>query len=204
MIAVFTYILCFACGFLAKATDSIADCEFSLKLPRIRFAAGAAYGLLAGFLATQSRELATLIIAITVGVLLSGKIDEKAHQLAIAVLLLAVAFIGLPQVNVHLLLLFLLLGFIDETGNDLADAKEQQKKRFPRPIAKILKARPCLELGALAVGIALNNWVYFLAVLSFDAAYNIAPKAMQFFSRRRKGLVNECSHVKNRRMNSTA
>ncbi len=178
---IFYYFLAFVCGLFTKLTDNLLDEPFKSKHPLLPYASGIAYGLLAGFLATRSTELATLVIAITIGVLIAGKIDSREHQLAVAALFLFAAFYGLPQVNFLLLAGFIALGFLDEILNDLLDRLREKGRQVNRAIGKAINARLSLEIGTLAVGIVSGNFVYFLTLLSFDIAYNIVNKLMPLF-----------------------
>ena len=53
-------------------------------------------------------------------------------------------------------------------------------KTIPKAVKKVVNARLALEAGTIALGIATGNFVYFMALLSFDLAYNITDKAMPF------------------------
>ncbi len=173
-----------ACGALAKFTDNLIDEPFKSKWPWLQYATGLLYGLTAGFLATISTEFATLAIGIVIGVLLAGKIDAKAHQLAIAAMFGVIAFSGLPEINFALLALFIGLGFLDEALNDLMDKAKAKGIQVNKAVQHAVSSRLSLEAGTLVLGLATGNFVYFLALISFDLAYNAIDKAMPLFLKR--------------------
>ena len=160
------YLLCFLTGFLTKLTDRQVDDKLFIS-KNLQFITGALYGLGAGYLASLSTPLATLILAITIGVLLTGKIDKRAHQLAIASLFTTIAILGLPAINLFILAALIAFGIADELLNDYIEGKGSS------PFAFVVRHRLLLDLGALAVSIATGEWVYFLALVSFDLAYQI-------------------------------
>lgn len=168
----------FICGAFTKLTDNFVDEPFKARHTLLPYATGLAYGLLAGFLVASSAEFATLIIAITLGVLVAGKIDSKEHQIGIAGLFLLVAWIGLPEISFALVVAFTLLGFFDEFLNDLMDRLKEKKVNVNKWVQKFVSARISLELGTLAVGLLTGNYIYFIAIFSFDIAYNLVDKAM--------------------------
>lgn len=177
------YLLWFACGALVKLADNLVDEPFK---PRrlLAYASSVLYGLIAGFLATRSSEFATMVLAITVGVLVAGKIDSREHQVGVASLLFFVALFGLPSINLGLLVLFISLGFFDELLNDFVVVLKERGIKVNGLAAKAVNARASLEVGAAAVGFYSGNFTYFLALLSFDAAYNVVDKAMPFLLER--------------------
>jgi len=181
MITLLSYVLMFACGAFTKFTDNLIDEPFKTRRPWLRHATAIAYGLLAGYLATGSTEFATLIIAIAIGVLLAGKIDSKAHQLAIAAIFAIFAFRGLPTINIAALAAFVGLGFLDETLNNAMDKAKETGKNVSKAVQSLVSARLSLEVGTIAFGLWSGNFVYFYAIFSFDLAYNLVDKAMPFF-----------------------
>lgn len=181
MVFSWSLILLAVTGGLIRLVDSIVDEGFQVKkLGRLDSLMGFAYGLLGGFAASSSPELATVAIAVAVGVLLSGKIDRRAHQYGIAGLVLALAALGFPQVNLFVLFLLLLTSVVDEKINDFIQGRKGL-------LEEILQARLLLELVALVVSFYLNDWVYFLAVFSFDVGYHVAGTLTKAPSKRLTG-----------------
>jgi ABC-type arginine transport system permease subunit len=179
MITLFGYALMFACGALAKATDEISDGNFGAKWKKAGYALAAAYGATAGFLVAVSPELATLILAITAGVLFAGKIDSKQHQLGVAIIIAIVAIAGLPELNIALFVLFAALCILDEAFNDFVDRAKEKGRSLNWAPVRFLNARLSLEIGTIAIGLWSGNYGYFIAILLFDIAYNIVDRAMR-------------------------
>jgi S-adenosylmethionine decarboxylase len=171
--------LMFLCGLLTKFTDNLVDQAYNPKQHWVVYAGGLGYGLAAGYLLASSKEFATAILAITIGVLLAGKIDARPHQLAIAAIFAFIAVFGLPGVSLVLVAVFAGLGLLDEFLNDFMD-RLKEKRKANKALQRLVSARLSLEAGAIAAGLATGNWNYFLAVFSFDLAYNIADKSMPF------------------------
>ncbi|MFH0835730.1 MAG: S-adenosylmethionine decarboxylase [Candidatus Micrarchaeota archaeon] len=188
MISVFTYVLCFVTGLLTKLTDVQTD-EKVYLFKRAQFVTGLAYGLLAGYLMTLSIQLATLIAAITVGVLLTAKIDFKAHQLAIAALIAVIALFGLPQIDFTIFTILVFFSFLDEILNDFIDSRARNKLHTPKLVAWFASQRLTLEIAALAVSIVTGEWIYFLALLSFDLAYHLVSYLTSRFHRPLPGAL---------------
>ena len=178
---ILSFVLMFACGLFTKFTDNLIDEPFKSKWSWLQFLTGAIYGLLAGYLASNSTEFATLIIAITIGVLIAGKIDAKAHQLAVAIIFAFFAFFGLPTVDFFLMAGFVVLGFLDEVFNDLMDKAREKGKKVNKVLQSVISARLSLEIGALVFGFVSGNYIYFIAIFLFDLAYNIVDKTMPHF-----------------------
>jgi S-adenosylmethionine decarboxylase len=100
-------------------------------------------------------------------VLLTGKIDKRAHQLAIASLFTTIAILGLPAINLFILAALIALGIADELLNDYSE-----KNRVPL-FSFVAEHRLILDLGALAISIVTGEWAYFLAMASFDLSYQL-------------------------------
>ena len=174
------FALAFVTGFITKLTDNLVDEPFVWH-GFAKNLLGITYGFLAGFLVAQSTEFATLVLAITISVLIAGKIDDRAHQLAVAALIATTLAFGLPQVSIPFMALFVLLGFADEKLNDWADKRSEKGIETGKVFGLAVKSRLILEAGALAIGVITSNWVYFFALLLFDLGYNFADRLMPFF-----------------------
>ncbi|MAG22440.1 MAG: adenosylmethionine decarboxylase [Candidatus Diapherotrites archaeon] len=178
---IFFYLLAFLDGLLTKMTDNFVDEPFKSKHPVLPYLTGITYGLLAGFLITISTEFATIIIAITIGVLIAGKIDSREHQFAVAALFIFASLFGFPAINFPFLVIFLLLGFLDEILNDFIDKIKEKDKSVNRLVEKVVSVRLSLEIGAIAIGFVTGNFEYFFLLFAFDLAYNLIDKAMPLF-----------------------
>lgn len=174
MITVLGYALMFACGALTKATDETGNSSLGAKWQKAGYVTAAAYGATAGLLVAGSAELATLILAMTTGMLFAGKIDSRQHQLGVALIVAIAALAGLAAVNLALFAFFAILCILDEALNDLIDRAKKKGKSINRALGHFLNARLMLEIGTLAFGLWSGNFGYFIALFLFDLAYNIA------------------------------
>ncbi|MDP2974207.1 MAG: hypothetical protein Q8N60_04090 [Candidatus Diapherotrites archaeon] len=179
-----TFLISFFSGLAAKLTDDLVD-----KKPhfgrKIKYFTAVAYGLLAGYLISSSAEFATLFLAVIAAVLLAGKIDDAAHFLAIIAIAAMVVLLGLPGIIPAFFVFFLAFAFLDEALPDIAAKKfgRSKKKQVARQKIfgegekqafgqKFLGSRFWLDIACFVLSLALNNWVYFFAIASFDIGYN--------------------------------
>jgi hypothetical protein len=159
------YIIQFLIGVFSKLTDAIADDGFKL-FKNIEYLFGLIYGLLIAYLIINFAVIRPLLFGTILAVILTKKIDHKAHYLGISIPVVSLFFIYLLKINYLLLVIFLFAALWDEILNDYFD-----KKKIKNKISKILKYRIILETTALIVSIILNQWVFFFAILSFDFGY---------------------------------
>ena len=174
------FFLILATGFLTKFTDNLVD-EPLVWHGFAKNLTGATYGLLAGFLASQSPEFTTMILAMTIGVLATGKIDDRAHQIGVAALVFSLIALGFPRVSVPFIALFAVMGVADEALNDWSDRQKEKAANSNRVVQWLASKRLGVELSALGVFIATANPLYFLFIFLFDAGYVIADKTMPIF-----------------------
>jgi len=153
------YVLCLAVGFAAK----FADREVS---PTRGYAAGLAYGLLGGFLATRSPSFAAVACALVAGELLAGKVDKAAHYLAGAAFFVTVAALGFVQPPIAFFALLCALAILDEW-------MEAAAEDFPPALSFIARYRLLSDLGALALSLVTGDWVFFIAIACFDLGYQL-------------------------------
>jgi len=170
------FLISFFAGLAAKLTDDLIDKKprFSRK---IKYFTAVAYGLLAGYLISASAEFATLFLAVIAAVLLAGKIDDAAHFLAIAAIAAMIALLGLPAIIPAFFVFFLVFAFLDEAMPEISAKKLGKGKKKQAFWQKILGTRFWLDITCLALSLALNNWVYFFAIASFDIGYNFVALA---------------------------
>jgi hypothetical protein len=176
-LALIVYLLIFLTGLLTKFTDNLIDEKNTLN-PNIKYITGLIYGFLVGFLLSLDPALATVIAAVIIGNLFFGRIDHKAHQLALAVIIIMIVFFGVSQINLTFLVLLTVFAWNDEFLNERSDRNPS------RPLQWISQKRITLELAALGISIYALNPVYFLSILLFDLSYILVDKAMK-----RKGII---------------
>lgn len=125
-----------------------------------------------------SSSAATVLLAIVLGVLLTKKIDNKAHLTGFAliiggVLLLQIEF--LPYLTAVLTVIALL----DEKGNDYADnnSKIAERGMFGKAAYTFLFYRMGMKLGVLLAAIfGTLDWFIFPAFLGFDIGYHLVDE----------------------------
>lgn len=112
---------------------------------------------------------ATILFAILFAVLVSGKIDNVVFR--ISALVLIISFVVNPIFSIlwQSLILIVILGFLDEIGNDYSDKNNMNK------IIKFFFAhRFLMKIGIFTLALVnIFPWIYFFAFLAFDASYEL-------------------------------
>ena len=160
----------FLAGILTKAVDVIVDDNKGNK--RIGYLLGIIYGILIGYILTTDVYLASLGIAVVISVILTSKIDHVQHALGIAAMLIVIAVIGMPQVHVVMLIIFLAGGISDEVLSDYSD----RKKKYG-----IFRYRVILKIVTLIVSMSTGNWILFIGMILYDLGYTIIDKVAYKF-----------------------
>lgn len=116
---------------------------------------------------------ATILLAILLGVLLKGKIDNLAHLLGLTVIL-GIVFVTGMQFLIFPLIFLTVAALFDEVGNDFIDKKHylNSSKRWQKITGYFFDQRWLTKvaiLGIVLIGIFPSY--YFLAMLLFDGAY---------------------------------
>jgi len=117
---------------------------------------------------------ATILLAVLLGVLFTGKIDNIAHGLGLIVIIPIIYFAGIEFLLIPLGIL-VLGGMIDEIGNDFID-KRRDKFTNGKSIYKMLvyffEHRWTLKVVILGfVLIGMFPFYFFVAMFLFDYAY---------------------------------
>jgi hypothetical protein len=116
---------------------------------------------------------ATILFSVLFAVLLTGKVDNLAFKMG-SIALISIFYLTRP-INFWMIPLFvlILLGITDEKGNDYIE-----NNGIPRLVKSFFSHRYCMKLGVLGLCIAaLFPWVYFIAFLSFDLAYDFVGRS---------------------------
>lgn len=111
---------------------------------------------------------ATILTAVLLGVLLSGKVDNPPFK--VSALLIVLTTLTLADGSILLLPLAVLTVFavLDEKGNDYVD-----RNRVSWKIGFFFAHRFAFKLALLAVcALSMVPFLYFLAFLCFDIAYD--------------------------------
>ena len=179
----FEYFLIFAGGALAKLADAQVDELIFRRFRGAEYAVAMAYGLILGYFLTFDSLFATVALAVLVGVLLAGKIDQKAHQAAVAVAIIVAFARGIAPIAWLPFVLLLLAAYFDELLSDRADRGEIRNK------LEAFVARHRLSMDFMAVFLALlyQQPDFAISILLFDIGYQAvsmyasknAPKIMR-------------------------
>ncbi|MCK5023474.1 MAG: hypothetical protein KAS04_04850 [Candidatus Aenigmarchaeota archaeon] len=160
----------FIIGFLTKFADLISDDGLKVIKP-LDYITGILYGVLIAYVIYAYPLYTQLALAVTVAVIVMGKIDSMPHNLGIAALIVSIAYFGIPAIDITLLALFLLAGISDEIANDIADKKKKKGLR-----EKIFEKRLILEVTVFAVSFITGQWMLFIGMLTFDIGYHGTTK----------------------------
>jgi hypothetical protein len=130
-------------------------------------------GLLWAYVMIKDPIAATILLAVVLGVFLKGKIDNIAHGLGLAVIMVIILLAGVQLLYLPLVLL-IAAAVLDEVGNDVVDYNRGSLNGHfsHRAIIVFFDQRWLTKLTILYV-VLLGQfpWYYFLAMLLFDGAY---------------------------------
>ena len=117
---------------------------------------------------------ATILLAVLLGVLLKGKLDNYAHIIGFSVI---IVIITLARIELMILPLVFLsaAAVLDELGNDTTDnnTKHLKNKKFRHRIALYFFGRRYMLKAAVLFLVLINVFpmFYLLAIIFFDEAY---------------------------------
>jgi len=152
------------------------DAAYDEKTFNKKIALGVAplLGLLWAYTMLINPVAATILLAVVIGVLFKGKIDNAAHFAGLAVIL-AIIFIAGVQLMVVPLVFLAFAALLDEFGNDFVDKKKSSlnmNKQSHRFVVSFFDQRWVLKVAILVLGLAgVIPLIFFLAMVSFDYAY---------------------------------
>ena len=131
-------------------------------------------GLLWAYTMLINPVAATILLAVVVGVLFKGKIDNIAHFSGLAVII-AIIFIAGVKLLVIPLVFLSIAALLDEFGNDFIDKKKNSvnmNKNSHKFVVSFFDQRWVLKVAILIIGLAgVIPLLFFLAMVSFDYAY---------------------------------
>jgi len=173
-------------GFLVKLTDFILDEPNRFKETPDAMIAAAAAGISGGMMLGSGAEFATLGLAIIAGVLLARKVDSM-HQFTVAIAVVVMLILGIPEVNVSILIVFVVFGYLDEVivGKYRKLAEKVKKIRIPKWKTSLIEERLLLLIAVTGVSIYFSNYTYLLAMLMFQVGYDLSrnmTKRVKFFT----------------------
>jgi len=121
------------------------------------------------------RAAATILLAVMLGVLLSGKIDNVGHIAGFAIIV-ALLFVGGVDVKLWSLAVLTVAAVADEVGNDYIDRKNHMDEwtgGAGRAVKYLFDFRCMMKIAVLAlVVLGRLPWYAFVAFLLFDVAYS--------------------------------
>jgi hypothetical protein len=116
---------------------------------------------------------ATILLAILLGVLLKGKIDNLAHFIGLLIILGIVIGLGVEFLILPLIVLTV-AALLDEVGNDFVDKKQYLHSVcwWQRIIGYFFDQRWAAKVAILGIVLlGIFPYYFFLAMLLFDGAY---------------------------------
>ena len=130
---------------------------------------------------------ATILLAVVIGVLFKGKIDNIAH-LAGLVVIFAIIFVAGVQLMIIPLVFLAFAALLDEFGNDFVDKRKNSlnmNKFSHKFVVLFFDQRWVLKVAILILGlVGTIPLVFFLAMFSFDYAY----LGVRWYSKVRKNI----------------
>ncbi len=130
-----------------------------------------AYGAFIALIAEAVPSVVSLVLAVLVGLVASGKIDRYGHQIAVlsfVAVSLIFGFAALRGFNIAMFLVFLVAGVADEVASDRC-AKHKNLG------CMILSYRPLLEITAFLVSLYTGMWEVWLTLLLYDIGTGYVP-----------------------------
>ena len=139
----------------------------------IAYAIAPLLGVLWAYTMIIDTVAATILLAILLGVLLKGKIDNIAHVIGLVVIIGIVVVAGVQLLFVPLIILAA-AALLDEVGNDLVDKSSllAGEKRWQKVVIGFFDQRWVAKVAILGlVVVSVLPWFFFVAMLLFDGAY---------------------------------
>jgi len=139
----------------------------------IAYAIAPLLGVLWAYTMIIDTVAATILLAILLGVLLKGKIDNIAHVIGLVVIIGIVVVAGVQLLFVPLIILAA-AALLDEVGNDFVDKSNllAGEKRWQKVVIGFFDQRWVAKVAILGlVVVSVLPWFFFVAMLLFDGAY---------------------------------
>ncbi|MEM0493167.1 MAG: hypothetical protein QXS02_04345 [Candidatus Thermoplasmatota archaeon] len=117
---------------------------------------------------------ATILLAIMIGVLIKGKIDNYGHAIGLTTIIILVLIAGIQVLWLPLLMIISSV-VLDEVGNDVIDYNRNNLKMSNiqhRLIVTFFDQRWLTKITVLyLVLLGIAPWYFFSAIFFFDSAY---------------------------------
>lgn len=130
-------------------------------------------GILWAYTMIMDVVAATILLAILLGVLVKGKIDNIAHMIGLVVIIAIVVVAGVQLLFVPLIILAV-AALLDEVGNDVVYKSRYLAggKWWQRIVIGFFDQRWVAKVAILGfVVVSVLPWFFFVAMLLFDGAY---------------------------------
>ncbi|MEM5871980.1 MAG: hypothetical protein QW051_03850 [Candidatus Aenigmatarchaeota archaeon] len=172
----------FITGFLTKSGDIIGDKKKDGKRQKFfSYVLGFLYGIFIAYIIYLLPILSPLAFGVIIAILITKKIDNSTHVIALASFILFLIYFGFPQTNFSLILIFLMAALIDEIGNDLVDKGKLKFKNMKTFLNIFFSYRCTLEITSFFISMFLNEWAFFFSLLSFDLGYLSTERVLKKF-----------------------
>ncbi|MDD5023247.1 MAG: hypothetical protein PHU63_03700 [Candidatus ainarchaeum sp.] len=154
---IFFIFLSFLAGTIVKTVDHIEDEEKKKHI--IRFPLAIIYGILIGYLISQS-PFSMIFLAAVFTQIIMKKVDNISHKLGYFAMILSLIYFGFPEFVLFPFMVFLIFSSLDELDKIIFWNKPKWIQDF----------RPFLELSAIPF-LLMGQWQYLTGILSFDLGY---------------------------------
>ncbi len=161
------FFLSFLAGSLVKLTDDIED--RNLKIRFCSIPTGLAYGFMMGYLMLIDIDASLLFGGITLGCLITGKIDSMGHYFGISAILAMVFLYGVKLSP--LVLLIVALAALDEIKDMI---------HIPKFMGFVFDYRLILKFGiSILVVLKIMGLNALIALFTFDIAYILTERIIR-------------------------
>ncbi len=173
----YVFLFCaFATGFLTKLVDLE---EHGIKLRSKAFYVSALlYGFLIAYAGLLKPQIGSLIFAVILSLVVTKKIDSRAHMLGGGSFLFFTILLGIPEINLVYMFIFFIAATIDEIVNTRIYDAGKIKNNF---LSRFVEARPILEITALVVSFFTGVWVFWYGIFFYDLGYILTNKSFMKF-----------------------
>jgi len=158
---------------------------------KIAIILGPFFGIFGAYTMLVNPVSATILLAVVLGVLLKGKIDNIAHLITFFSFFMIFILINIVNIMILPLIFLAAAAILDEVGNDVIDYNKsfKKKKRFKYQFAIYFFGRRYMMKVALLYLVILNVIpIYFLiAFILFDESYII----VSLYSKSRKTVASK-------------
>ncbi|MFH1101105.1 MAG: hypothetical protein V1726_03610 [Methanobacteriota archaeon] len=140
---------------------------------------------------------ATILLAIILGVLLKGKIDNKAHLIGL-LSIFGIVLVSGVQLLVLPLIVLTVSALLDEVGNDFIDKKGflENGRGWQRFVGYFFDQRWLTKIAILGlVIVSVFPWYFFVSMFLFDGAY-LGVRSYSQWRLRMKGVSRDSETVK--------